>query len=53
DKEIFPRFRRNSALRRSGCVDVLDKLHQWLYGFILLRLDNLRLRLRGISMRRR
>ena len=53
DNKIFPWLRRSSVLRRSGYVDVLDKFYQWLYDFIIMRLDNIRLRLRGIPVRRR
>lgn len=38
--------------KRTRCMAILLKLQQWLYEFIQTKLDNLRLRLRGILPRR-
>lgn len=53
DRRILSKIRKSSVLSRSGCVYLLDKLQQWLYEFVQIRLDSFRLRLRGIPVRRR
>ena len=53
DRIIFSKLRKNSILTSTGLVKAFDKLEPWLYEFLMTRLDNLRLRLRGIPVRRR
>lgn len=53
NRRFFSELRKSSMLRKSGFMYVLDRLHQWLYEFIQITLDNLRLRLRGLPVRRR
>jgi len=48
DTKIFAKIRRNPVLKKIFCVDTLDKLRHLTYDFLQTRLDNLRLRLRGI-----
>jgi len=53
DTKILSRLRKYTLFKRSGCEYILDRLREWIYEFVQVRLDNLRLRLRGISVRRR
>jgi radical SAM superfamily enzyme YgiQ (UPF0313 family) len=47
NRKVFSKLRKSSMLNRIGGTGVLDKLN-WLYEFVQIRLDHLRLRLRGI-----
>jgi anaerobic magnesium-protoporphyrin IX monomethyl ester cyclase len=50
NRKVFSKLRKSSMLNRIGFTGVLDKLN-WLYEFVQIRLDHLRLKLRGIPAR--
>ena len=51
DRKVFSRLRTSPVLSERSWLCALDELQEWLYVFIQTRLDRLRLRLRGFSVR--
>ncbi len=52
DRKLFSKLRKTAMPGISALMHVIDKLQQWLYDAVQIGLDNLRLRLRGINLKR-
>jgi radical SAM superfamily enzyme YgiQ (UPF0313 family) len=52
EKRVLKKLKGHADSNSSSCVTVLTKLYQWIYEFVQIKLDNFRLKLRGIIVKK-